>query len=222
MHEPSPQPHSFISNRRNELIHRDDSTLPPDRLATVIESQAFKSLLALGCSREILRHALHRFAMACSQPTTARGVFKSAGLSQKQLQGKITAAEDLRDFIRRLQMEPRIALANNMPTHQMFRWRGELVAIAEWIKQLEVFHPDPIQAVLALVLHVKKATGKRSLKSEVKNDILDLLEDVRDVIGAKKPMLTLDSFEKALRRSSRADRTKAENLLLSWESFQSL
>src|SRR5262249_23514770 len=150
------------------------------------------------------------FAMSCVQPATKREAFKRTGISQKQIQRRIAAAEDLCNFLGRLQTNGRIALANEMPNHVLFPWRSELLTIADWLRGLGAWQPDPLEAGRALVLHVGEVTGKRRLDFKTKNYVLDMLEAARDTVGATKPALTLDSFDKALRRTPRA---KAESLL---------
>jgi hypothetical protein len=129
------------------------------------------------------------------------------------------AAEDLSAFLRGLQLNGSLALANDMPEDQMFRWRRDLSHIADWLKELKTWGPDPMQAALAIVLHVKEVTAKRRLASGAKTAILDVLTNARDAVHGLTPKLTSDSFEQALKRASRVDRAKAEKLLHSWKSL---
>ena len=202
MHKPRPllRRHAghgrFHPEDNRHQFRESESDTPPDRLAAVITSQAFRKLVQLGCSTDVLRHSLHRFAIACSRPTTKREAFKRAGIGQNQIQRRIAEAKSLLEFIRCLQINGEVAIANEMPPQLLFPWRKTLEDIATWLDSIQHWQPHPMDAALALVLHVKEVTDRRKLLPAAKIAIHDLLLNARETVGATWPALTLDSLER--------------------------
>jgi hypothetical protein len=113
-------------------------------------------------------------------------------------------------------------IANEMPPQMLFPWRKDLEDIGAWLRTIEPWQPDPMHAALAMVLHVKEVINKQRLDTYSKVDILDVLVQVKEIIGATRPALTEDSFEKALKRTSPTDRETAQRLLRSWQLLLAL
>jgi hypothetical protein len=114
-----------------------------------------------------------------------------------------------------------MAIANEMPPERLFPWRKELESIANWLRSIKPWQPDPKHVALLLVQHVKEVTGKQRLRTDEKTAILELLILARDAVGKERPSLSFDSFEQTLKRASSSDRQAAQDLLHSWQLLPS-
>ena len=167
------------------------------------------SLVRLGCSRELLKYAACRYAIASGQPGELRRGLARSGVTYKQLRAKAAEARGLAGFLRRLSDSPRIVAANDLPKTPIPVWCKDLQYIARWVESLGPFRPDPKEAALALALHVGGATGQRHLAELVK-----LLNAALSAAG-----LTANLTPERLRKQiARANPEEAETILRFWES----
>jgi hypothetical protein len=179
-----------------------------------LESILLLPLVQQGCSAEVLRHAVYRYARACAQLRNRRKALKKTGVSEKQIQAQIAAANRLNGFLAELQQNAALALANPMPPYVVFAWRAELKAIEEFLSSIQPPRFDAKDVALALTMHIKERVKNRRLTVSLNLKALHVLNEARAASGLSQN-LTLEALSK---QKARANHQRAERLLRSWES----
>ena len=170
---------------------------------------ALADLVRLGCSREVMMHAACRYGIASMQPGEKREALRQSRITHKQIAAQIDSASSLRGFLQRLQQEPRIVAANQIPQESILLWRKDLEHVEMFLKSLVPFRPDAKDAALALSLYIEQQTGQKRLPQ-----LCNLLNAARAAAG-----LSPLSPEAVRRQTSRANRATAERMLRDWESL---
>jgi hypothetical protein len=176
---------------------------------SICGDDAFKFLVNERCLPTILEQAVARYAHACLQPQELRAGLRAARISYKQLNRKAAEAKTLRGFLKRLQGNADLVLANQMPYPDILYWCKCLDEIASFLPKVVPWRPGPGEPALVLVMHVQRVTGKKHLPK-----ILSILGKARAVVGLPQGR---DPDALISKQIARANHSEAERLLREWQ-----
>src|SRR5262249_6261636 len=125
-------------------------------------------LIRQGCSREILMKAALRYAITRTLPGDHRKGLDRAHFSYKQIKSLIASAGSLEQALQRIQREPLLVVANEIPQSEVLYWRKDLKQIARFLKSIEPYRPDTNNVAGALAMHVERQAKKRHLPEVLK------------------------------------------------------
>jgi hypothetical protein len=154
-----------------------------------------------------------RYITCERQVQEKRAALKAAGVTQHQLHSHAIGARDLARFLKRLQRNPRITIANDPPeigpggSMPLSVLCEDLRKLADWLEKVIPFCPDSAEAIVALVLHAEKETGQRRLVAI--SDLLNYALEAASLPG----QVTAESLKKRVARADASIHAKAKKLL---------